>query len=142
MALCWYVFWLCALFDILIGLFSALMYIHRSFFAQAILDHPINPLRSAYAPSFLAAYRSASIVIKSSLEQYERFPDLVCRAWGVWTNCEHRLSGLLYFYKLSCLLVFPAAVGDPTVGIPYRTNDSLDHCRLHSCTISFLGPGA
>ncbi|KAG6902306.1 hypothetical protein C0995_001916 [Termitomyces sp. Mi166 len=34
-----------------------LLYIHRSFFAQAMLDHPTNPLRSPYAPSFLAAYR-------------------------------------------------------------------------------------
>ncbi|KAK0230819.1 hypothetical protein IW262DRAFT_1261635 [Armillaria fumosa] len=63
-----------------------LLYIHRSFFAQAMLDHPINPLRSPYAPSFLAAYRCASGVIKSSLNYYERFPELCCRWWGVWTH--------------------------------------------------------
>ncbi|KAF8239589.1 hypothetical protein L208DRAFT_1420701 [Tricholoma matsutake] len=44
---------------------SNVMYIHRSFFVQAMLDHPEDPLRSGYAPSFLAAYRSASAVIKA-----------------------------------------------------------------------------
>ncbi|TFK43632.1 fungal-specific transcription factor domain-containing protein [Crucibulum laeve] len=63
-----------------------LLYIHRSFFAQAMLDHPANPLRSPYAPSFLAAYRCASGVIKSSLNHYDRFPDLCGRWWGIWTH--------------------------------------------------------
>ncbi|KAL0582042.1 hypothetical protein V5O48_000100 [Marasmius crinis-equi] len=63
-----------------------LLYIHRSFFAQAMLDHPINPLRSPYAPSFLAAYRCASGVIKASLQHYERFPSLCIRWWGIWTH--------------------------------------------------------
>ncbi|KIY73655.1 hypothetical protein CYLTODRAFT_341809 [Cylindrobasidium torrendii FP15055 ss-10] len=64
----------------------SLLYLHRSFFAQAMLDHPINPLRSPYAPSFLAAYRCASGVIKSSLNYYERFPQLFARLWSVWTH--------------------------------------------------------
>ncbi|KAF8076284.1 fungal-specific transcription factor domain-containing protein [Lyophyllum atratum] len=63
-----------------------LLYIHRSFFAQAMLDHPTNPLRSPYAPSFLAAYRCASGVIKSNLNFFDRFPDLCCRWWAIWTH--------------------------------------------------------
>ncbi|KAL4249924.1 hypothetical protein ABKN59_002007 [Abortiporus biennis] len=35
--------------------------IHRTFFAQTLLDYPTNPLRSPYAPSFLAANRFWSI---------------------------------------------------------------------------------
>lgn len=58
-----------------------MLYIHRSFFAQAVLDHPVNPLRSPYAPSFLAAYRCASVIIKSSINHFERFPDLCMRWW-------------------------------------------------------------
>ncbi|KAF7301357.1 Zn(2)-C6 fungal-type domain-containing protein [Mycena indigotica] len=50
----------------------ALLYIHRTFFAQAMLDHPVNPLRSPYAPSFLAAYRCASGMIKANLNHFER----------------------------------------------------------------------
>lgn len=65
---------------------QALLYIHRSWFAQAMLDHPVNPLRSPYAPSFLAAYRCASGVIKISLNHFDRFPELCCRWWGIWTH--------------------------------------------------------
>ncbi|KNZ79894.1 hypothetical protein J132_08552 [Termitomyces sp. J132] len=65
---------------------GSLLYIHRSFFAQAMLDHPTNPLRSPYAPSFLAAYRCASGVIKSNLNHFDRFPDLCCRWWSIWTH--------------------------------------------------------
>ncbi|KAJ7507700.1 fungal-specific transcription factor domain-containing protein [Mycena galericulata] len=64
----------------------ALLYIHRTFFAQAMLDHPVNPLRSPYAPSFLAAYRCASGMIKANLNHFERFPELCCRWWVVWTH--------------------------------------------------------
>ncbi|KAJ7129786.1 fungal-specific transcription factor domain-containing protein [Mycena epipterygia] len=64
----------------------ALVYIHRTFFAQAMLDHPVNPLRSPYAPSFLAAYRCASGMIKANLNHFERFPELCCRWWVVWTH--------------------------------------------------------
>ncbi|KAJ7068172.1 fungal-specific transcription factor domain-containing protein [Mycena amicta] len=64
----------------------ALLYIHRTFFAQAMLDHPVNPLRSPYAPSFLAAYRCASGMIKANLNHFERFPELCCRWWLVWTH--------------------------------------------------------
>ncbi|KAJ7904419.1 hypothetical protein B0H14DRAFT_3079297 [Mycena olivaceomarginata] len=64
-----------------------LLYIHRTFFAQAMLDHPVNPLRSPYAPSFLAAYRCASGMIKANLNHFERFPELCCRWWVVWTHC-------------------------------------------------------
>ncbi|KAJ7228762.1 fungal-specific transcription factor domain-containing protein [Mycena pura] len=64
----------------------ALLYIHRTFFAQAMLDHPVNPLRSPYAPSFLAAYRCASGVIRAHLNHFERFPELCCRWWVMWTH--------------------------------------------------------
>lgn len=73
------------------GFFLVLMYIHRSFFAQAMIDHPVNPLRSAYAPSFLAAYRCASGLIKSNLYHFQKFPDLCPRVWSIWTSCEQRM---------------------------------------------------
>ena len=66
----------------------ALMCIHRSFFAQAVFDNPDNPLTSAYSPSFLAAYRSASGVIKATMYHFERFPDLLPRIWHIWTSSE------------------------------------------------------
>ncbi|KJA29960.1 hypothetical protein HYPSUDRAFT_210788 [Hypholoma sublateritium FD-334 SS-4] len=64
----------------------ALLYLHRSFFAHAVLDHPVNPLKSPFAPSFLATYRCASGIIKASLNHFDRFPELCGRWWGIWTH--------------------------------------------------------
>lgn len=61
------------------------MYIHRSFFAQAIIEHPVNPLKSAYAPSFLAAYRASSTILKSVREQFSVWPNSSARFWTMWT---------------------------------------------------------
>lgn len=83
-----------------------MLYIHRSFFAQALLDHPINPLRSPYAPSFLAAYRCASGIIKLSVQHYSRMPDLYGRWWPFWTHLFTAAVRYLYRHtRLSLLLI-------------------------------------
>ncbi|KAK7052073.1 Zn(2)-C6 fungal-type domain-containing protein [Favolaschia claudopus] len=64
---------------------TVLMYIHRSFFAQAIIEQPMNPLKSTYAPSFLAAYRSSATILKSVREQYAVMPNACGRFWTMWT---------------------------------------------------------
>ncbi|KAF5344686.1 hypothetical protein D9756_011476 [Leucocoprinus leucothites] len=64
---------------------TVLMYMHRSFFAQAIIDQPLNPLKSAYAPSFTASYRAASTILKSINEQFALFPNACSRFWTMWT---------------------------------------------------------
>ncbi|KDQ26286.1 hypothetical protein PLEOSDRAFT_30253, partial [Pleurotus ostreatus PC15] len=58
-----------------------MLYLHRSFFAQAMLDHPSNPLLSPFAPSFLTAYRCASIIIKATAHQYDRCARMAMRVW-------------------------------------------------------------
>ncbi|KAF8888044.1 fungal-specific transcription factor domain-containing protein [Infundibulicybe gibba] len=58
-----------------------MLYLHRSFFAQAMLDHPTNPLLSPFAPSFLTAYRCASVIIKASAHQFERCAEMAMRVW-------------------------------------------------------------
>lgn len=63
-----------------------MLFIHRSFFAQALLDFPTNPLRSPYAPSFLAAYRCASATIKTTVLNFQVFPDLFMRWWPIWSH--------------------------------------------------------
>ncbi|KIM68627.1 hypothetical protein SCLCIDRAFT_13431 [Scleroderma citrinum Foug A] len=65
---------------------ATMLYIHRSFFAQAMLDFPTNPLRSPFAPSFLAAYRCASATIKSTIVSYQKHPELLSRFWSLWNN--------------------------------------------------------
>ncbi len=69
-----------------------LLYLHRSFFAHAVLDHPVNPLKSPFAPSFLATYRCASGIIKASLNHFDRFPELCGRWWGIWTHCAYPIA--------------------------------------------------
>ncbi|KAJ7621448.1 fungal-specific transcription factor domain-containing protein [Roridomyces roridus] len=64
---------------------TVLMYIHRSFFAQAIIEQPANPLKSTYAPSFLAAYRASGTIIKSVRDQFTSMPNSCARFWTMWT---------------------------------------------------------
>ncbi|KAF7316503.1 hypothetical protein MIND_00169400 [Mycena indigotica] len=58
-----------------------MLYIHRSFYAQALLDFPTNPLRSPFATSFLTAYRSASVLIKATAYQFDRSAEMAMRVW-------------------------------------------------------------
>ncbi|KAH7922072.1 hypothetical protein BV22DRAFT_1037878 [Leucogyrophana mollusca] len=62
-----------------------LLYIHRSFFAQAIIENPVNPLKSPYAPSFLAAYRASSTILRTIQAQFLTHPNLCTRIWAIWT---------------------------------------------------------
>ncbi|KAH9851966.1 hypothetical protein C2E23DRAFT_828394 [Lenzites betulinus] len=62
-----------------------LLFLHRSFFAQAIIDCPRNPLRSAYAHSFLAAYRASGTILKVIREQFTLYPGMCARFWVIWT---------------------------------------------------------
>ncbi|KAH9940787.1 uncharacterized protein BXZ73DRAFT_88507 [Epithele typhae] len=64
----------------------AMIHIHRTFFAQALLDHPTNPLASPYAPSFLAANRCASILLRSFLHHWNRWYLSCSRFWSMWTH--------------------------------------------------------
>lgn len=64
----------------------ALLYVHRCFFAQALADHPTDPLRSQYAPSFLAGYRSACNLIATVREQFAIYPVQIARFWVLWTH--------------------------------------------------------
>lgn len=75
---------------------TVLLQIHRSFFAQALLDHPVDPLQSPFSHScvhrvillwqnltmpcrFEATYRSASWLIKAQAYNFRRYPELMSR---------------------------------------------------------------
>lgn len=64
---------------------TLLLYIHRSFFAQAIIDNPVNPLKSTYAPSFLAAYRSSQTILRTIQQAFHEHPSPCARFWTIWT---------------------------------------------------------
>ncbi|KAI0708422.1 hypothetical protein C8Q76DRAFT_627233 [Earliella scabrosa] len=63
-----------------------LLYVHRVFFARALMDHATDPMRSPFAPSFLAGYRSASALISTLREQFALFPTQIARFWVLWTH--------------------------------------------------------
>ncbi|KAJ6571103.1 fungal-specific transcription factor domain-containing protein [Mycena capillaripes] len=65
---------------------NLMLYIHRNSFIQALKDRPLNPLDGPYAASFLAAYRGASMVIKSDLRSFALFPDHFHRWWPIWKS--------------------------------------------------------
>ena len=56
------------------------------FFARALMDHATDPMRSPFAPSFLAGYRSASALISTLREQFALFPTQIARFWVLWTH--------------------------------------------------------
>ncbi|KAF8901817.1 fungal-specific transcription factor domain-containing protein, partial [Mucidula mucida] len=83
-----------------------MLYLHRSFFAQSILDHPSNPLLSPFAPSFLTAFRSASILIKAAAHQFDRCANMAMRVWF-----------LLYHIFSSAIIVGCVVTRSPTSNI-------------------------
>ncbi|TFK31500.1 hypothetical protein BDQ12DRAFT_618804 [Crucibulum laeve] len=62
-----------------------LLFLHRAYFAQAMAEHPANPLNSPYGQSVFAAYSSACHVLRDTREQFMKKPLLCSRIWRMWT---------------------------------------------------------
>jgi hypothetical protein len=65
-------------------LLVAMLAIHRSSFASALLENAANPLNTPFAPSVLAVNRCASLLIQSLTAQFEQCPDMCVRFWFPW----------------------------------------------------------
>ncbi|KAF8219091.1 hypothetical protein L208DRAFT_1418843 [Tricholoma matsutake] len=52
----------------------------------AIIEHPENPLKSQFAPSFLTAYRTASTILRSVSQQFEVWPAPSAGFWALWIS--------------------------------------------------------
>ncbi|KAL0060885.1 hypothetical protein AAF712_012349 [Marasmius tenuissimus] len=63
-----------------------LLYLHRSFFARAISDHPKDPLGSPYGTSVIAAYRSAGSLVALMRNLHSQLKDPSERLWFLWTH--------------------------------------------------------
>ncbi|KAF8972626.1 fungal-specific transcription factor domain-containing protein [Flammula alnicola] len=63
-----------------------LLYLHRSFFARAISDHPKDPLGSPYGTSVIAAYRSAGSLVAMMRNLYTQLKEPSERMWFLWTH--------------------------------------------------------
>ncbi|KZV85592.1 hypothetical protein EXIGLDRAFT_653952 [Exidia glandulosa HHB12029] len=62
-----------------------LLYLHRSFFAQALSEMPDDPLKSKYAQSVLAAFRCALYITSSVRALYSQVP-LCIRYFMFWSH--------------------------------------------------------
>ncbi|KAJ7756952.1 hypothetical protein B0H16DRAFT_1537516 [Mycena metata] len=58
---------------------------HRAFFAQVMIEHAADPMKSPYAHSVLAAYQGACNVLDDTLNQFTKKPLLVARIWRIWS---------------------------------------------------------
>lgn len=63
-----------------------LLYLHRSFFARAISDHPKDPLGSPYGASVIAAYRSAGSLVALMGNLHAQLKEPSERIWFLWTH--------------------------------------------------------
>ncbi|KAK0202818.1 fungal-specific transcription factor domain-containing protein [Desarmillaria ectypa] len=61
-----------------------LLYLHRSFFARAISDHPKDPLGSPYGTSVIAAYRSAGSLVALMRNLHTQLQEPSERIWFLW----------------------------------------------------------
>lgn len=63
-----------------------LLYLHRSFFARAMSDHPKDPLASPYGTSVIAAYRSAGSLVALMRNLHNQLKEPSERMWFLWTH--------------------------------------------------------
>ncbi|KIJ61993.1 hypothetical protein HYDPIDRAFT_115133 [Hydnomerulius pinastri MD-312] len=63
-----------------------LLYLHRSFFARAVTDHPKDPLGSPYGTSVIAAYRSAGSLVALMRNLHTQLKEPSERIWFLWTH--------------------------------------------------------
>ncbi|KAJ7253061.1 hypothetical protein B0H12DRAFT_1017793 [Mycena haematopus] len=62
-----------------------LLFLHRAFFAQVMIEHATDPMKSPYAHSVVAAYECACNVLKDTVDQFTKNPLLVARIWRIWS---------------------------------------------------------
>ncbi|KIL65532.1 hypothetical protein M378DRAFT_161851 [Amanita muscaria Koide BX008] len=101
---------------------ATLLYLHRSFFARAISDHPKDPLGSPYGASVLAAYRSAGTLVALMRNLHNQLEELSERIWFLWTH------------MFSCAIVLGSIVTRcPSIGIAPSALAQLNSaCELFS----------
>lgn len=64
---------------------SNLLYIHRSYFAQAIRQNPVDPFKHKYAPSVYAVITSSRTICQHIHGLYAKHRRIVRQGWYFWT---------------------------------------------------------
>ncbi|CAL1714732.1 unnamed protein product [Somion occarium] len=63
-----------------------LLYLHRSYFAIAIHDDPVNPLSHSYGASVVATFRSACRMCLAAKGLYLLHPKALSQVWYYWSQ--------------------------------------------------------
>lgn len=63
-----------------------LLFVHRPYFAQALIENAADPTRSPYSRSFLATVRAASTILRSIKDQFASYPAMCSRFCSIWTH--------------------------------------------------------
>lgn len=75
-----------------------LLFIHRNFFAQAIINEPLNPLKHKYGPSVMASYRSAYKIMSGLRDLHAIHPKPTSKLdyhWAVMFSACVIIAGLI-----------------------------------------------
>jgi hypothetical protein len=80
--------------DLTTKCFTVLLFLHRNFFARAMIKFPDNPLRSPFSPSFLAAYSSSIKFLRTVRACFRHNARLLLGHWPVWVHAL--TSGVRY----------------------------------------------
>ncbi|KAF7343434.1 putative transcriptional regulatory protein C1F7.11c [Mycena venus] len=62
-----------------------LLFLHRAFFAQVMIENAADPMKSPYWRSVLVAYECACNVLDDTVNQFTKNPLLVARIWRIWS---------------------------------------------------------
>ncbi|KAL5487656.1 hypothetical protein ACEPAI_5764 [Sanghuangporus weigelae] len=63
-----------------------LLLLHRNFFLRALVENPTDPMQSHFAPSFLATYRSATMILRGLRGLMDECGHFVVRIWPIWAH--------------------------------------------------------
>ncbi|KAI0048106.1 hypothetical protein FA95DRAFT_1595332 [Auriscalpium vulgare] len=97
---------------------AILLYIHRSYFAQALCESE-DPLQHKYSASVVAAYQSSLALIAGLKSLYAVHPKLSSRMWHFWSA----------FYT-ACVLLGAIVVESPGSTLAQTALPELDDARL------------
>ncbi|KZP23765.1 hypothetical protein FIBSPDRAFT_736809, partial [Athelia psychrophila] len=65
---------------------NTILSIHRSYFAQAVREAPLDPFQHKLAPSVRAAYKSATHLVSATRGLHQAHPQVTHEQWWIWTS--------------------------------------------------------
>ena len=108
----------------------AVLLLHKPALVAALLENPVNPLSTEFAPSLLSANRCASFLTHTLVGQFETQPKPCYRFWFPWVQgfCAAMISGSIALHSPRCPLA-RNAIGDLNSMVELFRKASAGGCR-------------